>query len=371
MRALGAVVGALVVIIILWDAFEALVLPRRVTRRLRPTRFFYTTTWRLWKLGARPMRAGRRETYLSYYAPLSLLLLLNLWAFSLVLGFALLQWSLGLALKTPDHAPTVWDALYMSGSSFFTLGLGDIVPTTGLSRTLTVVEAGVGFMFLAVMVGYLPVLNQAFSRREVSIVLLDARAGSPPTAAELLRRHGDDLVGLVALLREWERWAADFLESHLSYPVLTYFRSQHDNQSWLAALTTNLDASALVSVTMEGEPARQARLTFAMARHAVVDVAQVLRRAPRLDMPDRLSPVDARVLEQVLRTIGVLADPPLQELRLLRAMYEPYVFALSDHLLMPLPAWAGESVSDNWRTSAWEREPFGGSRGRRDVHDES
>src|SRR6266850_4136568 len=191
MRALAAVAGVVVIVAILWDAFEALVLPRRVTRRLRPARFFYASTWRVWRLGARAMRAGgsRRETYLSFYAPLSLLGLRNLWAFSLVLGFALLQWSLGLALKTADGHPRVWDAFYMSGSTFFTLGLGDIVPTTGLSRTLTVVEAGIGFMFLAVMVGYLPVLNQAFSRREVNIVLLDARAGSPPTAAELLRRH--------------------------------------------------------------------------------------------------------------------------------------------------------------------------------------
>jgi len=370
MRALGAVVGALVVIIILWDAFEALVLPRRVTRRLRPTRFFYATTWQLWKLGARPIRGGRRETYLSYYAPLSLLLLLNLWAFTLVLGFASLQWSVGLALKTPDHAPTIWDALYMSGSTFFTLGIGDIVPTTGLSRTLTVVEAGVGFMFLAVMVGYLPVLNQAFSRREVSIVLLDARAGSPPTAAELLRRHAEDPGGLVVLLHEWERWAADFLESHLSYPVLSYFRSQHDNQSWLAALTTILDASALVSVTMHGEAQRQARLTFAMARHAVVDVAQVLRRPPRRDAPDRLPPVAARVLEQIAVTNGALAGATLNQLALLRAMYEPYVVPLSEHLLMSLPAWAGESGSDNWRTSAWERGSSGLTAARRDVHDD-
>jgi hypothetical protein len=369
MRVLSALAGAFIVVVILWDAFEALVLPRRVTRRLRPTRFFYATTWRLWKLGTLPIRAsGRRETYLSYYAPLSLLLLLNLWAFSLVLGFALLQSSLGLALKTPDHSPTVWDALYMSGSTFFTLGLGDIVPTTGLSRALTVVEAGVGFMFLAVMVGYFPVLNQAFSRREVSIVLLDARAGSPPTATELLRRHADEPIALVALLHEWERWAADFLESHLSYPVLSYFRSQHDNQSWLAALTTILDASALVSVTTQGEPQRQARLTFAMARHAVVDVAQVLRRPPMLDAPDRLPPVAARVLEQIVVTNGALAGPALAQLALLRAMYEPYVISLSEHLLMPLPAWAGERASDNWRTSAWEREGTGRAAGPRDVH---
>jgi len=369
MRVLGAAAGIVVILVILWDAFEALVLPRRVTRRLRPTRFFYAATWRLWRIAATPIRSsGRREAYLSYFAPLSLLLLLNLWAFSLVAGFALLQWSLGLALKTLDHPPTVWDALYMSGSTFFTLGLGDIVPTTSLARALTVVEAGVGFMFLAVMVGYLPVLNQAFSRREVSIVLLDARAGSPPTAGELLRRHLDDPAGLVTLLHEWERWAADLLESHLSYPVLCYFRSQHDNQSWIAALTTILDASALASVTTHGDIERQARLTFAMARHAGVDVAQVLRRAPRLDVSDRLPPVAARVLEQIAVTNGALAGPAIDQLTLLRAMYEPYVIPLSEHLLMPLPAWTGEIGHDNWRTSAWEREVRGRTATPRDVH---
>jgi hypothetical protein len=310
----------------------------------------------VWKLGARAMRAGgsRRETYLSFYAPLSLLGLLNLWAFSLVFGFALLQWSLGLALKTADGQPRVWDAFYMSGSTFFTLGLGDIVPTTGLSRTLTVVEAGIGFMFLAIMVGYLPVLNQAFSRREVSIVLLDARAGSPPSAAELLRRHAGATPELVALLHEWERWGADFLESHLSYPVLSYFRSQHDNQSWLAALTTMLDASALVSVTMKGDAERQARLTFAMARHAVVDLAQVLGRAPRLDAPDRLPPTAAARLVDDLGKMSVpLTVMTLEQLAQLRVLYEPYVIPLSEYLLMALPPWDGDPGTDSWRTSAW------------------
>src|SRR5438034_2037454 len=358
MRALGAVVGALVVIIILWDAFEALVLPRRVTRRLRPTRFFYTTTWRLWKLGARPMRAGRRETYLSYYAPLSLLLLLNLWAFSLVLGFALLQWSLGLALKTPDRMPTVWDALYMSGSSFFTLGLGDIVPTTGLSRTLTVVEAGVGFMFLAVMVGYLPVIYQAFSRREVSIVLLDARAGSPPTAAELLRRHSHDhgMEALQLLLHEWERWAAELLESHLSYPALAFFHSQHDNQSWLAALTTILDTIALLIVGVEGACQRQAELTFAMARHAVVDLAQILSSPPRQPERDRLSIADLVQVRVTMVAAGLRlreGSPADHRVAELRQMYEPYVAAMSRYLGLTVPSWMVETQrKDNWQTTA-------------------
>src|SRR5439155_1281913 len=141
-----------------------------------------------------------------------------------------------------------------------------------------VIEAGVGFGFLALVIGYLPVLYQSFSRREVNITLLDARAGSPPSAEELLRGFGADHEELTVLLAEWERWAAEVLESHLSYPVLSYYRSQHDNQSWLAALTTALDASALVMVGIEGACARQAGLTFAMARHGVVDLPQA--RAP-------------------------------------------------------------------------------------------
>jgi len=143
-----------------------------------------------------------------------------------------------------------------------------------------VIEAGVGFGFLALVIGYLPVLYQAFSRRELNITLLDARAGSPPSAEELLRGFGAYQEELAVLLAEWERWGADVLESHLSYPVLSYYRSQHDNQSWLAALTTVLDASVLVMVASEGACSRQAGLTFAMARHAVVDLAQVLAAPP-------------------------------------------------------------------------------------------
>ena len=150
-----------------------------------------------------------------------------------------------------------------------------------IARALTVIEAGVGFGFLALVIGYLPVLYQGFSRREVNISLLDARAGSPPSAGELLVRHVGDTAGLETLLRDWERWAAELMESHLSYPVLLYFRSQHEHQSWLGALTAVLDASALVMVGVEGGPVRQAQLTFAMARHAVVDLAQAAGVAPR------------------------------------------------------------------------------------------
>src|SRR5207249_4041653 len=135
-----------------------------------------------------------------------------------------------------------------------TLGYGDVVPTGAWGRSLAVAEAGIGFGFLAVVISYLPVLYQAFSRREITISLLDARAGSPPSAGELLRRlaQARSLAGVGPLLVEWERWAAELLESHLSFPVLSYYRSQHDNQSWVGALATVLDTSALLIAGVEG-----------------------------------------------------------------------------------------------------------------------
>jgi hypothetical protein len=356
MRGLIALAGASWIAVIAWDTFEAVVLPRRVTRRFRTTRLFFRTTWWGWSALGRRMRAsGRRETYLSVYGPLSLLMLFAVWAASFIVAFAMVQAGLGTRLSV-EGGGTFLHHLYMSGETFFTLGLGDLAPVSGPGRAVMVVEAGTGFGFLALVIGYMPILYQSFSRREVEITLLDARAGSPPSAEELLRAHGGDLDALTDLFREWERWSADVLESHLSYPVLSFYRSQHDNQSWLAALTTILDTSALVSIGIEGACARQAQLTFAMARHTVVDLAQVLARPPREER-DRLPPEELARLRASLGAaglhlhVGAGADG---ELAGLRSMYESYVAALSDYLVMPLPPWrAGGTPHENWRTTAW------------------
>ncbi|HYR86416.1 MAG TPA: potassium channel family protein [Terriglobia bacterium] len=350
------------ILVVLWDAFEVVILPRRVTRKFRLTRLFYRSTWTPWAAAAKRMPPGtRREVFLSFYGPVSLILLLGIWAFGLILGFAGLHSSLATAVKMPEGESPFFSYFYFSGSTFFTLGLGDIVAATPLGRGLTVLEAGIGLGFLAIVVSYLPVLYQAFSRRELNISLLDARAGSPSTAAELLRRHlhAREFEELGSFLRDWERWAAELLESHLSYPVLAYYRSQHSNQSWLSALTTILDASALVLAGIEGISTRQAQLTFAIARHAVADLAHVLSTVPRPPVPDRLPAPELGRLRTSLLSSGIFLDdrPAAEEkLNLLRRMYEPYVNALSEHLLMPLPAWdIAASSADNWQTSAWER----------------
>jgi hypothetical protein len=357
---LATIAGIALIIVVLADAFETVVFPRRVTRRIRLVRLFYRTTWRLWTALVHALSSGKRqENYLSYYGPLSLPLLLGFWASVLISGFALLYWAPGNALKTPEDYVTFGTCLYFSGTTFFTLGLGDIVPHTPVARALIVLESGMGFGFLAIVISYLPALNQSFSKREVNISLLDARAGSPPTAIEMVRRQSQDSAteSLSRLLYEWERWSAELLESHLSFPVLVYFRSQHDNQSWLAALTSILDTCAFVMTNLHGTCVRQAQLTFAMARHAIVDLALVLHVAPEEPLIDRLPPRELASMHAALETEGIQlrkdADvaPRLYELR---RMYEPYVHALSLRLKLSVPPWVPEaSRTDNWQITAW------------------
>ena len=360
MRWLGGLSGAVLLAIVLWDAFETIILPRRVSGRIRITKVFYRSTWIPWRATARFLSGRRRDAFLSFFGPLSLLLLLALWAVGIVVSFGLLQWAAGSALNVTGGVPGLGTDLYMSGTTFVTLGLGDVAPSSPVAKALTAVEAGMGFAFLAVVIGYFPVIYQAFSRREVAISLLDARAGSPPSASELLWRHRGDpgTAALTDLLRDWERWAADVLESHLSYPPLAYFRSQHYNESWLAALTTILDTSAVVMIGLDGWCARQAELTFAMARHAVVDLAQVFSTPP-VRAEERLSSVQLKRLRERLAAGGLsLRDRPDFEERLaeLRRMYEPYVAALAHYLAVPLPPWVREvERPDNWQTSAWDR----------------
>jgi len=350
------IVGLLIVCITLLEAFETIILPRRVTRRFRMTRFFYIFSWVPWRAAARLMRPKSRETFIGFYGPLSLLVLFAIWATLLIVGFGMMYFSA--ARYDPTHPP-LETCFYLSGTTFFTLGLGDVTPHTSGERVMAVFESGLGFGFLALIISYLPVIYQAFSRREVSIVLLDARAGSPPTASELLQRHNGPhgLEALQILFHDWEHWSAELLESHISYPVVSYFRSQHSNESWLSALTAILDSAALLIATSDTPCSRQARLTFAMCRHTVVDLAQVFHAQPRDNDPDRLPPSELARLRQAVAQSGFNLredEASTAKLNELRNMYEPYVFALSRYLYVTLPPWIlDKKITDNWKTSAW------------------
>lgn len=366
MRIAALIAGLLFCLSAVLDAFQTIILPRRPTGRFRITRLFYVATWAPWAAFARQVRNQKvREQVYSTFGPGSLLVLLVVWALLLLTGFAMLFFALGTpfadAMRSGRMLSQFRTDLYVSGTTLFTLGLGDVVPLSLAARALIIFESGTGLGFVALVIGYVPVLYGSFSRREVSVALLDARAGSPPTSTELLRRHSfpGGQEALVVLLVEWERWSAEILESHISYPILCYYRSQHDNQSWLSALTAILDSCALLISVVPGVASRQSQLTFAMARHALVDLGHVFHLEKKEAAwrarggPDRLPSANFdRVCELMLEANLLLCGDPEAPARLhaLRALYEPHAQALADYLGLSLPGWLPEPLAkDQWK----------------------
>lgn len=347
------IAAALVLLsLVLQDGFEVMLLPRRVQRKLRLSRLYFRTSWAGWTWLARRLPTGpRREGFLSLFGALSMVILFGLWASSLVVAYGVIEW----ALQPADKVSLLSEQIYMSGVTFFTLGYGDVVPHSGAARIASVFEAGTGIGFIAIVIGYLPVLYQLFSRREAHVIQLDGRAGSPPTACTMLCRHAEAgaMAKLDELLREWEVWGSDLLESHLSYPMLVYYRSQHDNQSWLAALAAIMDTCAAILVGVEDQSPLQARMTFTMARQVLVEMARSFDVAPsRYNGGDRLGPATYARMEEELISAGVdwvQGEETREMLGALRATYEPLLDGLAERLLLSLPPWlADDDAVDHW-----------------------
>ncbi len=354
-NALGLIFGLTILLIVFCEAFEVMLLPRRIRRRLRMVRYLFASTWFIWSWIADRLEFGpTRDGLLSLFGPLSLLLLLGSWVGGLIIGFGFIQWSMR---TEAGEGSTVASYLFMSASTFFTLGTGSLESMSGISKAIAVIEAASGFGFLALVIGYLPVLYQLFSRRETYVIMLDARAGSPPSATVLLARHShvESFTALLQLLHEWEQWSAELTESHLSYPMLSYYRSQHDNQSWLAALAAIMDTCAVIMVGIKDFPTLQARMTFSTARLAIVELCRVLNLKPQVYGDARLTSGDYSQMRLDLRDSGLeLADDESAEQRLhdFRSTYEPFIKTLADYLLLNLPAWLPpKEALDNWQNS--------------------
>ncbi len=351
-------------IFVLWEVFETIVLPRKIERRFRFTRLFYLANWRVFCFVSKSIRSTKkRSAFLSTFGPLSLLALFAVWGLTLAFSFALMNWSTRLPFRLPtgDSAGFLTD-LYVSGTTLTTLGLGDVTPRSHTARLSMVTEAAIGLGLFGLVVSYLPTLYQAFSRREVEIALLDARAGSPASAGELLHRvaRTGNPEKLEALMERWEHWFAEIMESQTSYPVLCYFRSQHTNQSWVAATTTILDTCAFGMACLQDKRASQAHLTFAMGRHAVVDIVGVFHQKGEGRLPERLSKETFRIIRQGLEEEGLKLrgeEDAWRRLSELRQLYEPHVFTLSQFLRMDLAPWTSLPGSkDNWEVTKWHSE---------------
>ncbi len=328
----------------LLDVFRTLVMPRAARGRFRLARMLFAPVWRPWRwVGVRRKTAQARERVLATAAPFFFFALLVGWVSFALLGYALILWSPAFVHGMPQGDGSFADAVYAAGTSLFTLGFGG-GDATGWTRAIAVVGGATGLGLFAVVIAYLPVLYQAFNRREVGVLLLDARAGSPPSGPELLHRMGSAGVAssLPELFAEWERWVADVLETHMSYPLLALFRSPHDETSWVTSLGSVLDAATLIITSVDDEPDERAKLLYGTGVHAVEDLFYYFRLA------ERESTIQRDEFEDVLQDMkddGFSvrpADEAFLRFTEKRGKYAPRLDALVVLLAAPPGLWIGD-----------------------------
>ena len=264
-------------------------MPRSVGGRWRASVLISRYGWRIWRNRALGIAdQERREDTLAVFAPTFMITLLMYWVASQAVGYGLLFWALNAGLK-PE--PGVFASIYFAGTSMLTIGYGDIVPIHWYTRTLALISAGGGLSTFAVVTTFLFQTFGAFQKREAFVVTISERIGAPPSGLEFVMRHlSPDLRSDVSpILRESQQWMAEVLETHLAYPVLTYFRSSHDDESWVGTLGALLDASTLLITTVDFDNRGQAELTLHIGTHLVRDFSKFFR----LPAGDAAGPPDA------------------------------------------------------------------------------
>jgi hypothetical protein len=344
MRWIALLAGIVILLWTLLDVLRTLVMPRAARGRFRLSRILFRPVWQPWRwVGVRRKTIQSRERVLAAAAPVFFFLLLFGWVSLALLAYALILWSPAFVHGMGRSDGSFGDALYTSGSSLFTLGIG-AGAASGWTGAIVVLAGATGLGLFAVVIAYLPVLYQAFNRREVGVLLLDARAGSPPSGPELLHRMGSAGMAsaLPELFAEWERWVADVLETHMSYPILVLFRSPHDNTSWVTSLGSVLDAATLMLTSVEGEPDERAKLLYGTAVHAVEDLYYYLR------LTEREAVIQRDEFEDVLDDMkdDGFAIRPLDDafarFTEKRAKYAPRLDALAVLLAAPPGLWIGD-----------------------------
>ena len=340
-----ALLGALVVFLALLDVFQSVIIPRAVDRRYRMSAHLVRGLWSLWpQVGWRLYSEDdKREEFLSTFAPFALVVLLAQWVLSLIVGYGLIFFALRAQLHPPIH--NVWQALYFAGSSLLTIGFGDIVGRSGVARMVSLAAGVSGLSVVGVLTAFLFAVFSAFQRREVFVVSLGARSGSPPSGIGLLVIHAHNAImdDLPALFVQGQQWTAEVMESHLAYPILAFFRSSHDYESWVGALGSLLDAATLLLTTPDDGKHGQARIQYWIGRHLCNDFVHYfqLQITPAVGI-ERYEFVQAR---ERLAELGFKLRDEEESWQLfseLRMGYAPALAAMARFWSIPPLQWIGD-----------------------------
>jgi hypothetical protein len=344
---LEAIAGVAVVLAILADVFLTVVVPRRAPKFGRLTRVsghIIPRLWRVWRvIGVRMESTERREAFLGMYGSLGVILLLVAWATGLIVGYGLILDAVRAQIRPEPE--NLGAALYFAGVSMLTIGFGDVVPIGGAARLTSLVAAASGLGLFALVITFVFTLYGSFQRREVAVVVLEAGAGAPPSGVNLLETYA--LLGIVddlpRVFADWQAWAAEILDSHLAYPILAYFRSSHDNDSWISSLGAVMDAATLVLTTIEGGPYGWAKLYRAVGGHCLEDlvIAFRLQVEPGVGLEREEFDEARHRLEQAGYTLHD-PDESWAHFARLRSEYAGRVNALALYWAMPPAQWIGD-----------------------------
>jgi Ion channel len=337
---LAAVAGLVLVLVSASDAVSTLVTTRRRRGRHWPTQVFYRRSWRAWVAMARRASPELREGLLAVYGPLSLLGLLVTWVVLLVAGWGAVWWGLRSALSGVD---SYLDAVYFAGVGFFTVGFGDILPTGGLVRLLVLVEAFMGLITMALVIGYLPTLYGAYSRREVQLLSLDDMSDEATTPIGFLEAcYGSGGVEAVAAaFADWERWCDEVFDSHTAYPMLALFRSRQPGQNWLTALGVVLDAATITLAAVDAPGSGPAARLWRRASRMLQSLQKMFAVRGRVAELDG-SPADETLFREAYQRLAQVGLPlrpyeqALGDFGRLRGAYLPGLVAATTLLLVPL-----------------------------------
>jgi hypothetical protein len=337
-------VGVTVVSLMLYDVFASVVVPRMVSPTLRLSVGMVRLTWRLWKWYALGIKdPDKREDSLGRYAPATLVVLLIFWLIGLLLGYGLVFHALRVHTQPPLHSYV--DAVYFAGTSMLTIGYGDIVATGTMTRLITLAAGATGLALFALIISFIFSIFGSFQRRELFIVMMGSRAGAPASGVTLLETAGKYKLyeDFVQSMREAEEWAASVLESHLAYPMLTYFRSSHDDESWVGTLGAILDAATLLMTITDSPYLGNAKLLHNIGAHLVRD----LSRYYHLDR-DEVVGIDRREFDQACAQLAAAGwsirddDEAWRRFAALRMQYAGPLNAMATYWAIPPARWIGD-----------------------------
>jgi hypothetical protein len=339
-----AVVGLTIILIVFYDLFQTVVLPRPAVGKMQLARRVVRPMWLVWRwVSQRTSRLERSEARLAAFAPVALLTLFLIWAAALILGYGLVL--NGLAEQIRPAPPDFITSIYISASTLVPLAYGDFVPEGFLARGTIIAESATGVVLAALAITLLFSLYESFRSREELVVSLDALAGAPPTAVQLLETAAKHHMRppLDDTFDDWRKWSAMVLESHLAYPLLIYIRSRHDNEAWINSFGAVMDAAVLTLSTIDNGSDGPAHLMFTVGNHLVEDMSWVFNIKSSDDPIVERAEYDAAV-QRLIKVGYKIRDTEAgwKKFAELRAKYATGLNQMALWLVIPPAQWIGD-----------------------------